>query len=554
LKHLPSPSGEEEACRLFAVSLAGAFENHVGLVTETFVQLAENRPFLTFAREQFCGLAPESLIPHPDFLTLWADFSQALLRLVEACIRGDDSGLQSSALILVAESFVNGLLARLTVDDDPQVCWGAAVAYAGAQGLRFPCGTHVLTLSLLGVILSSEPEADSQLVRGLSKNPHPPPEQTFQWVGPVRCTPLGFLSLSSGFGFFQLLCRGFPECVRKIDLTHFEGAQFELQAVRLLQREVCVLTEEWEFRNAVLAVGFTEARDLLIAQSEKRRHAEANQQLAGINQSRDELALWYCWSLVEAERYLALLCRHISQAFDSALGMTNTGLSRGSEGSVSLIDLSAECSALDAVVSAALQKLFLPASVSRHDYHPEVLLACSQWARVRTERVHDDCAARIAALAFSWGRSVSEFEAGALQLLCTVEDMSTVDWFMSFEPSAALKSFCWSLPGNVHVVICLIYGAMLVRKAPLKSGCFDIHWASVLISIAQMPDTYAALRVRQFDMRGVKADFSTEFQHRCLGLYQRLSALIPPQSDEGEDLLFMWREACSPLFESLPTV
>lgn len=538
----------------FASVLAKAFERHAEALTRAFEGLSECLHFLEFAREQFCGLDVPSVSPDPKFLQGWAGVTDRLVALLKDSSVASDQQSPDQRHALIVESFVNSLLARLTVEDDPQICWGAAVAYAREQGRPMLAGSLQFMLTLTGVYLSERSESAGDAMRLHGAGTPVLPEKPFHWANPIRCTPLGFYSLTTGTGFLQLLSPGFLECSRLIDLESAGGLIAELEILRLLQREVCMLTEDWEFRNAVLAVGFTEARDLLISTAARHRHAEANVTLGKINQNRDELAVWFCWALIEMERLISDIRAQADQV-PRRNGETpkSPSLDKGLR-SVTLADVVSECAAVESAILAAMQKLFLPASVSRHDYHPEVLWACFLWAQARMARVHDDFAARITGLALSWHQGRDSFEREALDLLNSIESLPTLNWFLSFDASAALKSFCWSLPRNAHAVICCLYGEMLVRKAALRLGRLDNYWASVLVSIAQMPETFSGLRVRRCDHRAEMAVFSDSFQSRFGSICRRLSQFIPERAAEGDELLGIWNLSCRPLCDVAPHI
>lgn len=546
-----SCKGAAEASHSFAHGLLKAFDRHAEPLSSAFVHLSDCHHYVEFARQQFCGLEVPGVSPHPQFLQGWSLLVASLVDLLKDCQSVSTSQALDQRQTLVIEAFINSFLARLNREDDPQICWGAAVAYAQEQGQQMVAGSLRCMLTLTGVHLKAQGESGG-IARTHGAGMPLVPEMPFQWASPIRCTPLGYYSLTTGSGFLQLLAPGFPECSRVTDFESVEGLLVELEIVRLLQREVCMLTEDWEFRNAVLAVGFTQARDILISAAASHLHAEAHETLKGINQNRDELAVWFCWALLEMERLLSGLYAQVEQvSVNKGEEHSCSFSSRGSR-SVCVDDVRLELQALEASMLAAIQKLFLPASVSRHDYHPEVLWACSLWTQTRMERVPDDFASRLTGLALSWHMGCDAFEREALDLLICIENFPTLKWFMSFDASAALKAFCWSLPRNAHLVICCLYGEMLARKSTIKSGRLDTYWASVLVSVAQMPETFSALRVRRSDHRAQMAAFSASFQARFDQVFRQLSQCIPERTAEGDELLCIWNRSCLPLWEVSP--
>ena len=236
--------------------------------------------------------------------------------------------------------------------------------------------------------------------------------------------------------------------------------------VRWLQFIVCSLTEDWEYENSIFAVEFARARKNLKGVSS----AEHQEVLADVtfrmNEFRDTYSSWLVRGLNEAQ---------------SALHWVEFTYKDHKENS----DLLGEVVGAQALLLAAMQKIFLPASVSRHKYCENTFSAWGAWLANRIKFFPDDFATQLLLQSIALSR-------GNIAHLCSwvshFLSQKSYAWCMNFDASPGLKALCWKLGREEHLLLSALFGIAVFRKmTPAPLGDYWLHtWASLV----QMPETY----------------------------------------------------------------
>ncbi len=230
-----------------------------------------------------------------------------------------------------------------------------------------------------------------------------------------------------------------------------------LQKVRALQQEFCLLIDEWEHLNSILAVEQFELRKLQGSDPD-----EVLEKMKSIAKKRDGLALWCIESTADFQVFLSQL--------KSAKSLSS--------------DLCSEINALDALILAGVQKYLLPASVSRHVYSQPVLVELLRWARARMAHEPDD-------LYLQFAEATVSIAIGAPVLNLKITEFlskRSSDWVLSAEPSAAIKAVAWALSPAEH----LFFTAALVVALECKTAPqpIDSYWLHTIASVIEMPGTF----------------------------------------------------------------
>lgn len=231
--------------------------------------------------------------------------------------------------------------------------------------------------------------------------------------------------------------------------------------LRSFQRELCLLVDDWEHENALLAVEHTRIRQSYQAAAPARLEEALSEILGRMGVLRDALAAWCNGTFTVCQRALAL----IAQASPSA-------------------DLEAEVDATQAVMLAALQKIHLPASVSRHRYDARVFLQLAAWCDERLRTRGEDAATRLTRFAAraATGRELDWAELEGLLAARSYE------WTLDYDPSSGLKACSWRLPPSTHIALSGLFLVLVARK--LHPTPPSALWYSTAASLVQMPDTF----------------------------------------------------------------
>lgn len=279
--------------------------------------------------------------------------------------------------------------------------------------------------------------------------------------------------------------------------------------LRTLQRETCLLEEEWEHRNSIVAVEHTELREVL-----RKNPCAENEEALNVNSTemskfRDHLAAWALHTFVAVQCWIADI---------SPLCNKHT-------------DILAEIDALDAVVLSGLQKIFLPASVSRHRYSNSVAELFLSWTEERLRLHPDDVATSIIrdtiklhlnvtshALECSWFLSKKSFE-----------------YTLSCDPSTGIRALCWNLSQLEHKAITALATIAIARKVSPER--LPDYWVHVLASIADMPNSFFNQHKATYQKRELNTPLS--LQDICNQALEYIRRAHEDKSDESSKNLLL---------------
>lgn len=239
---------------------------------------------------------------------------------------------------------------------------------------------------------------------------------------------------------------------------NFEDTAALLSQARIIQREICLMTNEWEYLNSILAVEFGNISNVVL----KNKTPEMQDKFAGLlkkmDQRRNALAHWCLESLCDFQEGLLLF-----------------------QGKVVSSDVSAENEAISALILAALQKIFLPASVSRLQYGSDIVRLFQRFAQLRARQCSEDMASQFLLQVTQSARG-DDFS----PLLFQVLRLKPFEWKLSFEPAAALKSFTWSYSHTHHLLLCALFAVCYFKK--LTPALASEAHLSEIASCLQMQD------------------------------------------------------------------
>jgi hypothetical protein len=212
---------------------------------------------------------------------------------------------------------------------------------------------------------------------------------------------------------------------------------------------------------------------------------------------RDELALWILSCLEDIAEMQHKQCNVSDWA--AAIGDLQAA-QRDFVG-----DVLDESKALEAVLAAAAQKVFLPGSVSRHDYHPAVALQASRiFARASGQ------GGNINDLSSQFGFVVTHcaFHGDDLfvvqecsKLVVLASQRSNLGWRLSFDPTTLLKAFSWMLSPSSYLILSLTVAKLFASRMCRMGQRMNAAWSSVLVSVLSMPDTFPSVRFPSHDRR-----------------------------------------------------
>lgn len=258
--------------------------------------------------------------------------------------------------------------------------------------------------------------------------------------------------------------------------------------LRMIQREICALTEEWEFENAAMAHDF-------ITAGQDRKSAQI------MAEGRDCLAIYVVASLSEFSAFVGLVFAEYGSRKESESSPEGWGSPIASERN----DIRAELEAAHAVLLASMQKVLLPASVSRHGYHLAVAAQIHEFANNLLSSYCEDYAIRLMAIVMRQVKSVPSNARtlidDCLQLYDDVNRSSTLKWYLSHDPSPSLKSFSWAVLPNEFLLLVLVFGHLCWKRQSLQSQTFDETWSAILVSTLQMPKTFPPTRFHDWERR-----------------------------------------------------
>ncbi len=227
-----------------------------------------------------------------------------------------------------------------------------------------------------------------------------------------------------------------------------------------------MLEEEWEHRNAIVAVEHGRAHGEL----RKNRCEDTERAVTAIVERidlfRDVMAEWMLKTFVGVERWLSEMAP----------------LYKGDS------NILAEVDALDAVITSGIQKIFLPASVSRHQYSPAIPSLFLAWAELRCPRA-PEC------LASALLRDVTRCATGSHTLVPASPrflEKKNFEWMLTFDPTNALKAFSPLVSAAEHKLFTAISTIAIAQK--LAPTALNTFWTLTLASLANMPNSFPGLK------------------------------------------------------------
>jgi hypothetical protein len=231
--------------------------------------------------------------------------------------------------------------------------------------------------------------------------------------------------------------------------------------IRTIQREICLLLDDWEHLNSILAVEYGKTYQDL-QQSHNKKTEQAFEQVSlKMNARRDTLAQWCLESFCDFQDWITKF-------------MSYKNLSD---------DIISELDAASGVLLSGLQKIFLPASVSRHRYCDSVLPLLERFAKSRIQLNEEDISSHLL-LQVARSSMGKDFCIHLLEIV----DKKPYEWKLSFDPSSALKAFSWSYSKDHHLLLCAIYSICFFRK--ISPNFIDAHHLSDIATTIQMPETF----------------------------------------------------------------
>ncbi len=234
---------------------------------------------------------------------------------------------------------------------------------------------------------------------------------------------------------------------------------------RTIQREICLLIDEWEHLNSILAVEYGQIYHEL-QQNQNKKNVEAFEAISlKMNKRRDSLALWCLESFCDFQEWISEI------------------LTQNSSKNLLCDDILAEIDAASAVLLSGFQKIFLPASVSRHRYCDDVLPFFQKFAQARLKLYPDDLSSMLLqqVVLCSFGNDIDK------NILSYI-DKKAFEWRLSFDPSSAVKAFSWKYSKDMHNILCMIYGICFLKK--IIPNMIDPNFISDIATALQMPDTF----------------------------------------------------------------
>nr|BFD32895.1 hypothetical protein GTC16762_25130 [Pigmentibacter ruber] len=235
--------------------------------------------------------------------------------------------------------------------------------------------------------------------------------------------------------------------------------------IRTIQREICLLVDEWEHLNSILAVEYGRIYYEL-QQNQNKSNLDAFQAITQkMNSRRDSLATWCLESFCDFQDWIT--CLLLENANEKTLNE----------------DILSELDATSGVLLSGFQKIFLPASVSRHKYTEDILNLLLKFSNSRLKLKEDDFSSFVLkqCVLCSLGKNIDD------ELISYVYK-KPFEWIFSFDPSSAIKAFSWKYSKDIHVIITLVYGICLFKK--ISPNLIDYSFLSDVATTFQMPETF----------------------------------------------------------------
>ena len=132
---------------------------------------------------------------------------------------------------------------------------------------------------------------------------------------------------------------------------------------------------------------------------------------------------------------------------------------------------------------SALQKFFLPASISRLVYGSDVILLVQRFAKARLDYCPEDFSAQLILQATQSAQG-HDIEPSLFHILKS----KPFEWKICFDPSAGLKAFSWAYSRKHHIILCTIMGICYFKKC--YANHLDEYQFSDLVSAYQTQDSF----------------------------------------------------------------
>ncbi|WGL59166.1 hypothetical protein QEJ31_11600 [Pigmentibacter sp. JX0631] len=235
--------------------------------------------------------------------------------------------------------------------------------------------------------------------------------------------------------------------------------------IRTIQREICLLVDEWEHLNSILAVEYGQIYYNL-QQNQNKKNVEAFETITQkMNSRRDSLAFWCLESFCDFQEWISDIL--VENRVENLLSD----------------DILSELDATVGVLLSGFQKIFLPASVSRHKYTEEILDLLLKFSNSRLKLNSDDFSSFVLkqCTLCAQGKNIDP------ELLSFVSK-KPFEWKFSFDPSSAIKAFSWKYSKDIHIIITLVYGICLFKK--ISPNLIDYNFLSDVATTFQMPETF----------------------------------------------------------------
>ena len=243
--------------------------------------------------------------------------------------------------------------------------------------------------------------------------------------------------------------------------NEFSDERSLIARIRTIQREICLLIDDWEHLNSILAVEYGRIYVELQQEQNKKNEEAFEEVVLKMNLRRDTLAQWCLQSFCDFQEWLTQF-------------MSYKNLSE---------DIYSELDATSGVLLSGIQKIFLPASVSRHRYCDEVLPLLEKFAKSRIKLNEEDMSSHLLLQAVQSAMG-HDFLLNAMDII----NKRPYEWKLSFDPSSALKAFCWSYSKNHHLLLCIIYAICFFKK--VLPNTLDSNLLSDIATTIQMPETF----------------------------------------------------------------
>jgi hypothetical protein len=236
--------------------------------------------------------------------------------------------------------------------------------------------------------------------------------------------------------------------------------RFVFARLRTIQREICLLIDEWEYQNSILAVEYSNSMRMLQTHHTESIKLAHEKILLKMDIKRNFYAVFCLEALCDFQSWTNLIANNFSNA-----------------------DILAEIDALSGLILSALQKFFLPASISRLVYKKEVIELFNKFFKLRLNYCPEDYSSSLVLQATESALG-QKFNSELFSIL----NMKPYEWKFCFDPSAGVKAFSWAYNRIHHVTLCVIMGICYFKKS--YSNNLDEFQFSDLVTSFQTQDSF----------------------------------------------------------------